>query len=97
MDGKNPDSHGGAYNLDILLLKKSRIKRALLMLRPYRVGSDLGFCQKSSEDFKGFHLRSYQKSHSLHDSIESRIALLTILLSRGNKAGYTSANNSTTQ
>lgn len=104
MDGKNPELTRRIYtNLDNPIVEKeAEIKRALLMLRIHtEVGSDSLLLSEIVRRFlKSFHFKVVSKraTISMTANRKSQFALLDyIRLSRGNKAGYTSANNSTTQ
>lgn len=104
MDGKNPELTRRIYtNLDNPIVEKeAEIKRALLMLRIHtEVGSDFMLLSEIVRRFlKSFHFKVVSKrvTISMTANRKSQFALLDyIRLSRGNKAGYTSANNSTTQ
>ena len=104
MDGKNPELTRRIYrNLDNPIVEKeAEIKRALLMLRIHtEVGSDSLLLSEIVRRFlKSFHFKVVSKrvTISMTSNRKSQFALLDyIRLSRGNKAGYTSANNSTTQ
>jgi selenophosphate synthase len=104
MDGKNPELTRRIYtNLDNPIVEKeAEIKRALLMLRIHtEVGSDSLLLSEIVRRFlKSFHFKVVSKrvTMSMTANRKSQFALLDyIRLSRGNKAGYTSANNSTTQ
>jgi selenophosphate synthase len=104
MDGKNPELTRRIYtNLDNPIVEKeAEIKRALLMLRIHtEVGSDPLLLSEIVRRFlKSFHFKVVSKraTISMTANRKSQFALLDyIRLSRGNKAGYTSANNSTTQ
>lgn len=104
MDGKNPELTRRIYtNLDDPIVEKeAEIKRALLMLRIHtEVGSDSLLLSEIVRRFlKSFHFKVVSKraTISMTANRKSQFALLDyIRLSRGNKAGYTSANNSTTQ
>jgi selenophosphate synthase len=104
MDGKNPELTRRIYtNLDNPIVEKeAEIKRALLMFRIHtEVGSDSLLLSEIVRRFlKSFHFKVVSKrvTISLTANRKSQFALLDyIRLSRGNKAGYTSANNSTTQ
>ena len=104
MDGKNPELTRRIYtNLDNPIVEKeAEIKRALLMFRIHtEVGSDSLLLSEIVRRFlKSFHFKVVSKrvTISMTANRKSQFALLDyIRLSRGNKAGYTSANNSTTQ
>ncbi|HZA61999.1 MAG TPA: SelD-related putative sulfur metabolism protein [Nitrososphaeraceae archaeon] len=104
MDGKNPElTRRLYYNLDNPdVEKEAEIKRALLMFRIHtEIGNDSVFLSEMIRKFlKSFRFKVISKKvvMSLTVNRESQFALLDyIRLSRGDKVGYTSANNSTTQ
>jgi selenophosphate synthase len=104
MDGKIPElTRRVYYNLDNPIIEKeAEIKRALLMFRIYKeIGSDSVLLSETIRRFlKSFHFKVISKKivMSTTDNRKSQFALLDyIRLSRGDKVGYTSANNSTTQ
>ncbi len=104
MDGKNPElTRRLYYNLDNPdVEKEAEIKRALLMFRIHtEIGNDSVFLSEMIRRFlKSFRFKVISKKvvMSLTVNRESQFALLDyIRLSRGDKVGYTSANNSTTQ
>ena len=104
MDGKTPElTRRVYYNLDNPIIEKeAEIKRALLMLRIHtEIGSDSVFLSEIIRRFlKSFHFKVISKKIVMSMTInrKSQFALLDyIRLSRGDKVGYTSANNSTTQ
>ena len=104
MDGKNPElTRRLYYNLDNPdVEKEAEIKRALLMFRIHtEIGNDSVFLSEMIRRFlKSFRFKVISKKvvMSLTVNRKSQFALLDyIRLSRGDKVGYTSANNSTTQ
>ncbi|CAN5344015.1 hypothetical protein BH18THE2_BH18THE2_42530 [soil metagenome] len=104
MDGKTPElTRRVYYNLDNPIIEKeAEIKRALLMFRIHtEIGSDSVFLSEIIRRFlKSFHFKVISKKIVMSMTInrKSQFALLDyIRLSRGDKVGYTSANNSTTQ
>jgi selenophosphate synthase len=104
MDGKTPElTRRVYYNLDNPIIEKeAEIKRALLMFRIHtEIGSDSVFLSEIIRRFlKGFHFKVISKKIVMSMTInrKSQFALLDyIRISRGDKVGYTSANNSTTQ
>jgi selenophosphate synthase len=104
MDGKIPElTRRVYYNLDNPIIEKeAEIKRALLMFRIYKeIGSDSVLLSETIRRFlKSFRFKVISKKIVLSttDNRKSQFALLDyIRLSRGDKVGYTSANNSTTQ
>lgn len=104
MDGKTPElTRRVYYNLDNPIIEKeAEIKRALLMFRIHtEIGSDSVFLSEIIRRFlKSFHFKVISKKIVMSMTVnrKSQFALLDyIRLSRGDKVGYTSANNSTTQ
>jgi selenophosphate synthase len=104
MDGKIPELTRRVYcNLDSPAIEnEAEIKRALLTFRIHtEIGSDSVLLFEIIRRFlKSFHFKVISKKivMSLTTNKKSQFALLDyIKLSRGNKVGYTSANNSTTQ
>jgi selenophosphate synthase len=104
MDGKTPElTRRVYYNLDNPIIEKeAEIKRALLTFRIHtEIGSDSVFLSEIIRRFlKSFHFKVISKKIVMSMTIDrkSQFALLDyIRLSRGDKVGYTSANNSTTQ
>jgi selenophosphate synthase len=104
MDGKTPElTRRVYYNLDNPIIEKeAEIKRALLMFRIHtEIGSDSVFLSEIIRRFlKSFHFKVISKKIVMSMTInrKSQFALLDyIRISRGDKVGYTSANNSTTQ
>jgi selenophosphate synthase len=104
MDGKTPELTRRVYcNLDNPVVEnEAEIKRALLTFRIHtEIGSDSVLLFENIRRFlKSFHFKVISKKivMSLTANRKSQFALLDyIRLSRGNKVGYTSANNSTTQ
>ena len=104
MDGKTPElTRRVYYNLDNPMIEKeAEIKRALLMFRIHtEIGSDSVFLSEIIRRFlKSFHFKVISKKIVMSMTInrKSQFALLDyIRISRGDKVGYTSANNSTTQ
>ena len=104
MDGKTPElTRRVYYNLDNPIIEKeAEIKRALLMFRIHtEIGSDSVLLSEIIRRFlKSFHFKVISKKIVMSMTInrKSQFALLDyIRLSRGDKVGYTSANNSTTQ
>jgi selenophosphate synthase len=104
MDGKIPElTRRVYYNLDSPVIEnEAEIKRALLTFRIHtEIGSDSVLLFEIIRRFlKSFHFKVISKKivMSLTTNKKSQFALLDyIKLSRGNKVGYTSANNSTTQ
>jgi selenophosphate synthase len=104
IDGKDPELTRRIYtNLDNPIVEKeAEIKRALLMFRIHtEIGNDSALLSDIVRRFlKSFHFKVLSKkvAISLTANRKSQFALLDyIRLSRGNKVGYTSANNSTTQ
>jgi selenophosphate synthase len=104
MDGKTPElTRRVYYNLDNPIIEKeAEIKRALIMFRIHtEIGSDSVFLSEIIRRFlKGFHFKVISKKIVMSMTInrKSQFALLDyIRISRGDKVGYTSANNSTTQ
>jgi selenophosphate synthase len=104
MDGKTPElTRRVYYDLDNPIIEKeAEIKRALLMFRIHtEIGSDSVLLSEIIRRFlKSFHFKVISKKivMSLTVNRKSQFALLDyIRSSRGNKVGYTSANNSTTQ
>ena len=104
MDGKNPElTRRLYYNLDNPdVEKEAEIKRALLMFRIHtEIGNDSVFLSEMIRRFlKSFRFKVISKKIVMPLTVnrESQFALLDyIRLSRGDKVGYTSANNSTTQ
>jgi selenophosphate synthase len=104
MDGKIPELTRRVYcNLDSPVIEnEAEIKRALLTFRIHtEIGSDSVLLFEIIRRFlKSFHFKVISKKivMSLTTNKNSQFALLDyIKLSRGNKVGYTSANNSTTQ
>ncbi|MFZ0696068.1 MAG: SelD-related putative sulfur metabolism protein, partial [Nitrososphaeraceae archaeon] len=103
-DGKTPElTRRVYYNLDNPIIEKeAEIKRALLMFRIHtEIGSDSVFLSEIIRRFlKSFHFKVISKKIVMSMTInrKSQFALLDyIRISRGDKVGYTSANNSTTQ
>ena len=104
MDGKTPElTRRVYYNLDNPIIEKeAEIKRALLMFRIHtEIGSDSVLLSEIIRRFlKSFHFKVISKKIVMSMTInrKSQFALLDyIRISRGDKVGYTSANNSTTQ
>jgi selenophosphate synthase len=104
MDGKTPELTRRVYcNLDNPIIEnEAEIKRALLTFRIHtEIGNDSVLLFEIIRKFlKSFHFKVISKKivMSLTANRKSQFALLDyIRLSRGNKVGYTSANNSTTQ
>jgi selenophosphate synthase len=104
MDGKTPElTRRVYYNLDSPVIEnEAEIKRALLTFRIHtEIGSNSVLLFEIIRRFlKSFHFKVISKKivMSLTTNKKSQFALLDyIRLSRGNKVGYTSANNSTTQ
>jgi selenophosphate synthase len=104
MDGKTPELTRRVYcNLDNPIIEnEAEIKRALLTFRIHtEIGSDSVLLFETIRRFlKSFHFKVISKKivMSLTANRKSQFALLDyIRVSRGNKVGYTSANNSTTQ
>ncbi len=104
MDGKTPELTRRVY-YDLgnpMIEKEAQIKRALLL---FRIHTDFGsdsvlLSQIISRFLKNFHSKVIAKRvvMPLTVNMKSQFALLDyIKVSRGDKVGYTSANNSTTQ
>jgi selenophosphate synthase len=103
-DGKIPELTRRVYhNLDNPIIEKEvEIKRALLMFRVYaEIGNDSTYLSVMLRRFlKSFRFRVITRKiiMSLTAHREAQFALLDyIQLSRGDKVGYTSTNNSTTK
>ena len=103
MDGKIPELTRRVYNFDKPVIEKEvEIKRALSIFRIHTV---LGYNSASlsravQKFFKSFHSRVFIKKNTmvLTAHPEAQFALLDYIeLHRGDKVGYTCANNSVTQ
>ena len=102
-DGKPPELTRRVYNFDNPLIEKEvEIKRALSMFRIHtEIGEDPALLSDALQKFlKNFHSKIIVKkiTMALTTYPESQFALLDYIeLHRGNRVGYITANNSTTQ
>ena len=103
MDGKIPELTRRVYNFDNPVIEKEvEIKRALSIFRIHTVlGYNSALLSRAVQKFfKSFHSRVFIRKNTmaLTTHREAQFALLDYIeLHRGDKVGYTSANNSVTQ
>jgi selenophosphate synthase len=103
MDGKIPEITRRVYNFDNLVIEKEvEIKRALSIFRIHTVlGYNPGLLSTAIQKFfKSFRSRVFIKKNTmaLTSHPEAQFALFDYIeLHRGDKVGYTCANNSVTQ